>query len=208
MHYEKRLITEKWNTAPGKLSIANMADADAREQMAVLLENQERIDVRRELNEADISTANYGSNAGDGARFSPIALALVRRTFPDLFAHKVVGVQALASPLGFAYALRYAYDIAGVPPTGNTPGLTAFNGGVDTYEAGFRKVGEYSGYTGSTPGSANVNALSAIYNFATTATAGQGGTGADALQIRGADRPAQPTHQHGDVGALAAAVGV
>lgn len=178
MHYEKRLITEKWNTAPGKLSIANMADADAREQMAVLLENQERIDVRRELNEADISTANYGSNAGDGARFSPIALALVRRTFPDLFAHKVVGVQALASPLGFAYALRYAYDIAGVPPTGNTPGLTAFNGGVDTYEAGFRKVGEYSGYTGSTPGSANVNALSAIYNFATTATAGQGGTGA------------------------------
>lgn len=32
----------------------------------------------------------------------------VRRMFPDLFAHKVVGVQPLSSPMGLAYAMRFA----------------------------------------------------------------------------------------------------
>lgn len=176
--FDRKEAYEKWLKAPGKLSVANISESDVRENMSVLLENQERNDVRRELNEDAITTTNFGSNAGEGAKFSPIALALVRRSFPDLFAHKTIGVQAMNSPLGLAYALRYAYDVAGVPPTGSTPGLTAFNGGADTYEAGFRKVGEYSGYTGSVPGSALSTDLSAIYNFSTTATAGKFGTGA------------------------------
>lgn len=177
-NFDRKSAYEKWVKAPGKLSVSNITESDVRENMAVLLENQERMDIRKELNEDTITTSNFGSNSGEGAKFSPIALALVRRSFPDLFAHKVVGVQALNSPLGLAYALRYAYDVAGVPPTGTTAGLTAFNGGSDQYEAGFRKVGEYSGYTGSTPNSALTTALSAIYNFSTTATAGQFGTGA------------------------------
>lgn len=177
-HFDRKEVYTKWMAAPGKLSVANISDADAREQMAVLLENQERMDIRKELNEDAITTSNFGSNSGEGARFSPIALALVRRTFPDLFAHKVVGVQAMNSPLGLAYALRYAYDVAGVPPTGSTPGLTAFNGGSDAYEAGWKTVGQYSGYTGSVPGSALSTALTAIYNFSNSATAGKFGEGA------------------------------
>lgn len=177
-NFDRKEAYEKWLKAPGKLSVSNISESDVRENMAVLLENQERMDIRKELNEDAITTSNFGSNSGEGARFSPIALALVRRSFPDLFAHKVVGVQALNSPLGLAYALRYAYDVAGVPPTGSTPGLTAFNGGSDQYEAGFKKVGEYSGYTGSTPNSALSTALTAIYNFSNSATAGQFGTGA------------------------------
>jgi len=176
-NFDRKEAYEKWMKAPGKLSVSNITESEVRENMSVLLENQERQDVRKELNEDAITTSNFGSNSGEGAKFSPIALALVRRSFPDLFAHKVVGVQAMNSPLGLAYALRYAYDVAGVPPTGTTPGLTAFNGGSDQYEAGFRKVGEYSGYTGSTPNSALSTALTAIYDFSTTATAGKFGTG-------------------------------
>jgi len=40
--------------------------------------------------------------------FQPIALALVRRTFPTLFANQMVGVQAMCAPVGLAYALRTA----------------------------------------------------------------------------------------------------
>lgn len=36
----------------------------------------------------------------------------------SLFAHKVVGVQALSSPVGLAYAMRYAYDNNGTPTSG------------------------------------------------------------------------------------------
>jgi hypothetical protein len=39
-------------------------------------------------------------------QFQPVALALVRRTFPTLFANQVVGVQAMSAPVGLAYAMR------------------------------------------------------------------------------------------------------
>lgn len=177
--FDRKEIYQKWLNAPGKLSVSNVGEADVREQLSVLLENQERLDVRSMLNEDAISTTNFGSNAGEGAKFSPIALALVRRTFPDLFAHKCVGVQAMNSPIGLAYALRFGYNVPGIPPTGGSLGLTAFNGGSDAYEAGFRAMNEYSGYTGSQAGSALGTATSAIYDFSTTATAGKFGTGAN-----------------------------
>ncbi|MFW6172600.1 MAG: hypothetical protein ACOC5T_02545 [Elusimicrobiota bacterium] len=42
--------------------------------------------------------------------FSPIAFALVRRTFPDLFSNKVCGVQPMTQPVGLAYAMRIIYN--------------------------------------------------------------------------------------------------
>jgi len=169
--FDRKAAYEKWMNMKCKLSVRDIRDSAVRETMSTLLENQERLDSRM-LNEGSQTTLDIGSAAGDGAKFSPIALALVRRVFPDIFAHKVIGVQALNGPVGLAYALRYAYDVPGVPP-GST-----FNGGSDNYEAGFRKVSEYSGYTGSTPGSALSTALSAIYDSSTSATFGQFGTGA------------------------------
>ena len=169
--FDRKQALEKWTSMAGKLSVATIGDSSVRESTAILLENQERLDIR-DLNEDATTTINYGSNAGDGARFSPIALALVRRIFPDLFAHKVVGVQALNSPVGLAYALRYAYDVAGIPP-GST-----YYGGNDIYEAGFRALNEYSGYTGSAAGSALSLATSSIYDLTNSATAGKFGTGA------------------------------
>jgi hypothetical protein len=131
--FDRKAAYMKWMQMPGKMSVASIADEKVRETMSILLENQERLDIR-DLNEDQSTTINFGSNAGDGAKFSPIALALVRRVFPDLFAHKVIGVQALNSPVGLAYALRYAYDVAGIPP-GST-----VNGGSDIYEAGFKML--------------------------------------------------------------------
>ena len=170
--FDRKAAYSKWMQMPGKLSVAGLGEESLRQTMSVLLENQERLDAR-ELNEDQSTTVNFGSNAGDGARFSPIALALVRRVFPDLFAHKVIGVHALNSPVGFAYALRYAYDVAGIPP-GST-----FNGGSDIYEAGFKMLNAYSGYTGSTPGSALTSAAqNGLYDFTSSATVGQFGAGA------------------------------
>lgn len=170
--FDRKAAYEKWMNMPGKLSVASIGNQELRETMSVLLENQERLDVR-ELNEDATTTINFGSNNGDGARFSPIALALVRRVFPDLFAHKTIGVQALNSPVGLAYAIRYAYDVAGIPP-GST-----YYGGNDIYEAGFKALNAYSGYTGSTPGSAlPAGQLSGVYDFTNSATAGQFGTSA------------------------------
>jgi hypothetical protein len=53
--------------------------------------------------------------------FQPIALALVRRTFPSLFANKIVGVQPMLAPVGLAYAMRFMYN------NENEDGLSAKN---------------------------------------------------------------------------------
>lgn len=53
---------------------------------------------------ADINTgASYATN-GD---FYKIAVPMVRRTFPELIAHDLVGVQPMAGPVGLAFALRF-----------------------------------------------------------------------------------------------------
>lgn len=170
-------ILEKWMNAKGKLSVASIADPYLRRNAAILLENLSKkenyiAESAPNLYEADITTTNYGSNAGDGARFQPIAMALLRRTYTDYFAHKCVGFQTMQGPVGLVYALRKVYDIPGVP------GSSSYLGGSDAYEAGFRALNEYSGYTGSSAGSALSTATSAIYDFSNSATAGRFGTGA------------------------------
>lgn len=163
---------EKWMKMPGKLSVANIPNAELRANLALLLENQANF---REdaLNEADTGTTNFGSNGGDGARFQPISLALVRRAYYEHFAHKVVGFQAMTGPVGLAYAWRKIYDIPGMP------GSSTFNGGSDQYEASFRALNEYSGYTGSNAQSAYAaSAVTNQWDISNSATFGVFGTGA------------------------------
>ena len=138
-------LIKKWEAAEGKMSIKDLKDRHIKENLATLLENQERKDFNGQevLGESSQGSINYGSlggfasgeNASDSWIFRPIALALVRRTFPDLFANKVVGVQAMSTPVGLAYAMRVIYDDG----NGN--------------EAAWDKVPEYGGYTGSQVGS-------------------------------------------------------
>lgn len=80
---------------------------------AIMLENElsylhqgERID------EATTWTGGAVGQGGDAtqADFYKIAIPMVRRTFPELIAHEVVGVQPLTAPVGLAFALRYKAD--------------------------------------------------------------------------------------------------
>lgn len=161
-------LIKKWELAEGKMSIKDIKDRHIKENLATLLENQEKKDFNGQevLTENSQGAMNYGNMGGftDGAAasdswiFRPIALALVRRTFPDLFANKVVGVQAMSTPVGLAYAMRVVYDDG----MGN--------------EASWDKVPEYAGYTGSQVGTsgllkggfANTSADTGVYDTSAT----------------------------------------
>jgi hypothetical protein len=58
------------------------------------------------VNFSGASPHGYGSDAD----FFKIAIPMVRRTFPELIAHDLVGVQPLNAPVGLAFALRYRAD--------------------------------------------------------------------------------------------------
>jgi len=146
---KKQIIEElvtKWSDTDeyGSLAIKEISDDVIRQNLAQLLENQETKDFTGQdiLNEATFSTGLStlggsidGTPNSDAYKFRSISLALVRRTFPAIFANKCVGVQAMATPVGLAYALRVLYNDG--------------NG----HEAAWDKVPAYSGYTGSTSGS-------------------------------------------------------
>lgn len=159
----KKELVKKWESAEGKMSIKDIADPYLKENLAQLLENQETKDFNGQevfLSESD-GVVNVGQLASDGLsngapsldayKFRPVALALVRRAFPDLFANKIVGVQAMSTPVGLAYALRVVYN------------------DVNNIEAAWDNVPEYAGYTGSTRGtSAELDATSGTGDLSAT----------------------------------------
>jgi len=130
-NYKQQLVS-KWESAKGPMSIKSIEDPYIKENLATLLENQERKDFNGNqiFMESDGATTTGGLDtafgdggptgvAGDGGpsgwtggdwRHRPVALALMRRTFPDLFANKIVGVQAMSTPVGLSYALRFTYN--------------------------------------------------------------------------------------------------
>ena len=156
-------LVKKWESAEGKMSLKGIKDPYLKENLAQLLENQEMKDfngqeVFSEAAQGEVTLAQLGGagqtysqypGAGtfaadaDAYRFRPVALALVRRTFPDLFANKCCAVQALSTPVGLAYALRVIYEGTGI-------------------EAGWQSVDNYAGYTGSQVGTSA--GLQGFYN--------------------------------------------
>jgi hypothetical protein len=50
--------------------------------------------------------------AGD---FSKIMIPMVRRTFPELLATEIVGVQPMSGPVGLAFAMNYVYEDKKIP---------------------------------------------------------------------------------------------
>lgn len=72
-----------------------------------------------QLNEAisDPGTSSYsgsltpdGNAYSDSGFFHKVAIPMVRRTFPELIAHEIVGVQPLNGPVGLAFAMRFIAD--------------------------------------------------------------------------------------------------
>lgn len=74
--------------------------------MKLMLENTEK-EYARLITEGTLS--------GDVAQFTPILMPMVRRVYPNLIANEVLGVQPMAMPTGFIYALvnEYRGDGAG-----------------------------------------------------------------------------------------------
>ncbi len=78
---------------------------------AIILENEfnevylkgKRLDESSNTEYTFDRSGDYGTS-GD---FFNIAIPMVRRTFPELIAHEIVGVQPLSSPVGCAFAIRY-----------------------------------------------------------------------------------------------------
>jgi hypothetical protein len=96
-------LVGKWTEilAEGK----KIKSAKVQKSTALMLENESKYLVE---------TGNYtqpGLNRDPGyahsGDFHHIAIPMVRRTFPELIAHEVVGVQPMTGPVGLAFALRF-----------------------------------------------------------------------------------------------------
>ncbi len=110
-------------------------------------------------------TANNGQYGGalqssdwyapGDARLPKTLIPMIRRTFPELITHEIVGVQPMSGPVGLAFALRYYYDedpLACSPwnDSNCSRGKTFPTGhlGTSNDEAGYQKL--FTGHTGIT----------------------------------------------------------
>lgn len=62
---------------------------------------------------------NESTTASDIAQFTPIYLPMVRRIYPELIAHHLLGVQPMSMPTGYIYALTNQYLGDGVHKVGD-----------------------------------------------------------------------------------------
>jgi hypothetical protein len=120
-----KLLIEKWKPMLDYTSdkVGAIEDDHTRLNTALLMENQERWC----LEEANVASSGgvFGTHqgapgqggkqssdfyaAGD-ARLPKVLIPMIRRTFPELIANEIVGVQPMSGPVGLAFALRYRYD--------------------------------------------------------------------------------------------------
>lgn len=102
----------------------DIKDDSIKRSLAVVLENCQRNCDEQAYNRShgsilleDAATTGYGDAFGDGtysnakgdARVPSVVIPMVRRIFPNLIAHKLVGVQPMTGPVGFAFAYRAKY---------------------------------------------------------------------------------------------------
>ena len=129
------VIEKKWD------KLLEGLEGKVRRSTAIMLENQYSdlkstgaIQESSDVNTTFQRSLGY-AQSGD---FHKIAIPMVRRTFPELIAHDLVGVQPLTGPVGIAFALRFR--------AGQT-----YNGGANQ-ELGYNNID--SAYSGSYAASA------------------------------------------------------
>ncbi len=78
---------------------------NVRRSTAIMLENEHNFLMEATAFGAD----SLGTQAGyaTSGMFHKIAVPMVRRTFPELVAHDLVGVQPMTGPVGLAFAIRF-----------------------------------------------------------------------------------------------------
>ena len=137
-------LIEKWTEVLSEGQ--EIKNPKVKKATALMLENQ-----HNHLMEAS-NSSSYGQGSMDpmaagypgNAMFHKIAVPMVRRTFPELIAHEIVGVQPMTGPVGLAFALRFRGDTT-------YGGTTYSQHGTYTDEVGYNTVNNaYSG-TGTSP---------------------------------------------------------
>jgi hypothetical protein len=141
-------ILRKWT--PVLEAGPSIDDEYTRLATAMVLETTHRDFVQRGLikEESGISAGTSGP-VGDGSvaagvlgsgdyHWPSIVIPMVRRIFPTLTAHELVGVQPMNGPIGFAFALRAKYGSNGQLGVGNID--------ASSYEIGYNNIN--TGFTG------------------------------------------------------------
>lgn len=156
--------------------------------LARVLENT-KLDLSRNgklMTEADAGTYGMSSGSGNvGLGLPKLVLPVIRRIFPTLMAHELVGVQAMNGPIGFVIALRARLNGGnGWVGTGGDPSSNEIGfGDIDasytgTFDTDARADGTFAGtFPGAfgnttTPSAANAS----VYGSDTSAWTGITGT--------------------------------
>lgn len=104
-------LEEKWKLLLDEDKEAGLKpinDKRMRSFTALMLENQfNNLRENGFINEANYTGSSIGTSYPTDGSFHKIAIPMIRRTFPELVAHDLVGVQPMAGPTGLAFALRF-----------------------------------------------------------------------------------------------------
>ena len=114
-------LLKKWgNILDESEDIPKINNKKIRNATAMMLENQVQWLVKNNgLDEVALNetTSNASSSLTPGANnytangfFNQVAIPMVRRTFPELIAHEIAGVQPMNGPVGLAFAMRFIAD--------------------------------------------------------------------------------------------------
>ena len=116
-YYNEATICEQKWAADGYLDglpRVSKRDRDIRLSTSLMMENQAL---------ANEQMAASGTGADDIAQFRRITVPMVRRFFPPLIAHHIVGVQPLVGPSGYVFYMRFRAGIE----KGNQDGLVGID---------------------------------------------------------------------------------
>jgi len=101
-----------------------------------------------------VDPTNNDFYARGDTRLPNVIMPMIRRTFPELLATEIVGVQPMNGPVGMAFALRYTYDsesLSQITPDGGTTN----NGTPPCYRSNGQEAGHNylnTAHTGTTSG--------------------------------------------------------
>ena len=106
------------------------------------------------------------------SRLPNVIMPMIRRTFPELLANEIVGVQPMSGPVGMAFALRFKYDgenLADFSPDGsnNANGAAPAYRSTNGQEAGYNYLNtRHTGVSSDSLGGDTTSPLSAAAPFA------------------------------------------
>lgn len=117
-------LIKKWKPILEQEGISAIKNPKVARATAIMLENQYKYAIGGEELVSEATTWSPGGAGTDtagsmdpngagysgNAEFHKIAIPMVRRTFPELIAHDIVGVQPMNGPVGLAFAVRFIAD--------------------------------------------------------------------------------------------------